>query len=128
VAAAQAPLLAVPLDALGDALAGFALPPSDSKPDLLHWLPLLNRLDELLERAAARPDVALTGACAQPFPTEEVVAALRVTALLLDSSHNRQLYGSAEVRRRAAAAPASRLRRARRPQPARRALRCRRVR
>jgi hypothetical protein len=98
VAAVQAPLLLLPLSELGRALAGFVLPPSDNKPDLLHWLPLLNRLDELLERAAKRPDVALTGAAAEPFPTEEVVAALRCTAALLDYSHNRQLYGSAEVR------------------------------
>ena len=99
VAAVQEPLLAVPLDELGRALTGFARPPGDGKPDLAHWLPLLNRLDELLERAAARPDVALTGASAEPFPTDDVVAALRVSAALLDCSHNRQLYGSSEVRR-----------------------------
>jgi hypothetical protein len=102
VAAALAPLLAAPLDELGRALAGFALPPCDGKPDLLHWLPLLNRLDEWLERCASRPDVALRGPASEPFPAAEALAVLRATALLLDFSHNRQLYGSAEVRGTAA--------------------------
>lgn len=98
MAAALAPLLAAPLSELGAALASFALPASDNKPDLLHWLPLLNRLDEWLERVAARPDVALRGAADEAFPTDQALAVLRATALLLDFSHNRQLYGSAEVR------------------------------
>jgi hypothetical protein len=101
VAAVQAPLLEVPLPELGRALASFTLPPGDAKPDLLHWLPLLNRLDELLERAAAHADVALATAPpadGEALPVGDVVAALRASALLLDFSHNRQLYGSAEVR------------------------------
>jgi hypothetical protein len=52
----------------------------------------------VLEGAAGRLDVTLEGEEASPFPVEETLAALRVTALLLDGSHNRQLYGSAEVR------------------------------
>lgn len=98
MAAAQAELLAVaPGAAFAAALAAFSLPPGDSKPDLLHWLPLLNKLDELLEALASRKDVKLVGEEESPFPTEEALAALRVTTLLLDGSHNRQLYGSAEV-------------------------------
>ena len=98
MAAALAPLLAAPLEELGRTLAAFALPPCDGKPDLLHWLPLLNRLDEWLERCASRPDVALRGPATEPFPAADCLAVLRATALLLDFSHNRQLYGSAEVR------------------------------
>ena len=98
MAAVQSPLLALPRSELAQALAAFALPPGDSKPDLLHWLPLLNLLDEVLEGAAGRADMALEGEDSRPFPAEETLAALRVTALLLDGSHNRQLYGSAEVR------------------------------
>ena len=94
----MAPLLDAPLSELGRVAASFALPASDNKPDLLHWLPLLNLLDEVLEGAAGRADVALEGEDSRPFPAEETLAALRVTALLLDGSHNRQLYGSAEVR------------------------------
>jgi hypothetical protein len=94
----QTPLLALPVEELGQALASFALPPGESKPDLLHWLPLLNQLDELLRRATSRTDVALAAPDASPFPVGDTLAALRATTLLLDCSHNRQLYGSAEVR------------------------------
>jgi hypothetical protein len=103
VAAALAPLLAVPAAELGRALADFALPPCDSKPDLLHWLPLLNRLDAWLEGCAARADAALRGAAVasdEAFPAEEAVAVLRASTALLDFIHNRHLYGSAEVRAR----------------------------
>jgi hypothetical protein len=108
VAAAMAPLLEAPLSELGRALASFALPPSDSKPDLLHWLPLLNRLDQWLEGCAARADAGLRGVASadEPFPTEEAVAVLRASAALLDCSHNRHLYGSTEVRARLCAARA----------------------
>jgi hypothetical protein len=94
----QAELLALGEAEFAAALAVFSLPAGDSKPDLLHWLPLLNRLDEVLETAAVRADVRLLGAEGTPFPSAEILAALRVTALLLEGSHNRQLYGSAEVR------------------------------
>ena len=101
----MAPLLDAPLSELGRVAASFALPASDNKPDLLHWLPLLNRMDQWLEGCAARADAGLRGvASEEPFPTEEAVAVLRVSAALLDFSHNRHLYGSAEVRARVRAA------------------------
>ena len=106
----MAPLLAAPLSELGRAVSSFALPPSDSKPDLLHWLPLLNRLDAWLEGCAARADAALRGAAVasdEAFPAEEAVAVLRASTALLDFSHNRHLYGSAEVRARRGAARAA---------------------
>ena len=108
VAAAMAPLLEAPLSELGRAVASSTVPPSDNKPDLLHWLPLLNRLDQWLEGVAARADAGLRGVASadEPFPTEEAVAVLRASAALLDFSHNRHLYGSAEVRARRRAARA----------------------
>lgn len=99
MAAALSPLLSCSEGELPGELSRFALPPSpDGRPDLLLWLPLLNRLDGLLEAAAARRDVRLAAAEATPFPTPGCLSALRVTALLLDGAHNRQLYASAEVR------------------------------
>jgi hypothetical protein len=101
VAASLATLLPLTEDAFAAALGSFALPPSDAKPDLLHWLPLLNRLDALLERVcAAAPECALAPAAltSQTLPRGVVLAALRLTTALLENSHNRQLYGSAEAR------------------------------
>jgi len=98
VSALQTPLLALSPEALAVALENFSLPPSDSKPDLFHWLPLLAKVDELLRRCTERSDCQLSGNEESPFPVAATLAALRFTTLLVDGSHNRHLYPSAEVR------------------------------
>lgn len=63
-----------------------------------HWVPLLDRFDEYLEKhVGGRRDLAVDfsgGVQDPPFPEKDVEAILRVTAAILEHSSNKHLYSS----------------------------------
>lgn len=64
--------------------------------DLNHWVDLMNRFDDVLERTAAALDPNGTDAVTEPQPSPELAAltvqVLRVTRVLLENCNNKHLY------------------------------------
>jgi hypothetical protein len=64
--------------------------------DLNHWVDLMNRFDDVLERTAAALDPDGADAVTAPQPSPQLAAltvqVLRVTRVLLENCNNKHLY------------------------------------
>lgn len=71
--------------------------------DFYQWVVLFNRFDAFFDKVVVpRRDLQLQydvggEAADPPFPTRDVLAVLRVTALILENCNNKHLYQSYEV-------------------------------
>lgn len=73
----------------------------DLQGDLNHWVDLLNFFDAFFEKHLPESvKLQLDGSLKQelhPVSKETLLQILRVTAVILENSYNKQLYGSVEV-------------------------------
>ena len=70
------------------------------KTDLYHWVPLLNKIDELLGNIVSQYALSSTAFQATPFALKDkqsLLGMLRLTWLLWENCTNRSLYSSYEV-------------------------------
>ena len=74
--------------------------------DFNQWVPLFNYFDSFLEEVVSKRRDLQLDVCSnqqdEPFPTANVLAVLRTTAILLENCNNKHLYQSYEVRHQAA--------------------------
>ncbi|KAK9451580.1 uncharacterized protein V1518DRAFT_402950 [Limtongia smithiae] len=86
-----------PLSDLAKQLQSFGTSWNQPKGDLYHWIPLLNRFDDILEEATAKSKLKLNLPTPYVFSSDEealLVAVLDFTSLLLEHCSRRSIYAS----------------------------------
>ncbi len=69
--------------------------------DFYQWVTLFNYFDSYLEDVVSKRRDLQLDVCSEqqdePFPTANILAVLRVTAIVLENCNNKHLYSSYEV-------------------------------